>query len=156
RLERHYRETRTGQFDASLMGEKIYERPFSVVYSPPDRFPTEQERTTRLGRHLDGCRIGFDLGASDRKVAALIAGQAVFSEETVWDPRAHSDPQWHFDQIMASLRAAAAHLPRVDAIGGSSAGVYVDNQVRVASLFRAVSPAEFQRRIKTLFQDIRK
>ena len=44
------------------------------------------------------------------------------------------DPQWHFDQIMDSLKRAAAHLPRVDAIGGSSAGVIVNNHVKVATL----------------------
>ena len=32
-----------------------------------------------------------------------------------------------------SLKRAAAHLPRVDAIGGSAAGVYVNNEVRAAS-----------------------
>ena len=42
--------------------------------------------TKPLGRHLEGCRIGFDLGGSDRKVAAVIDGEVVFSEETVWDP----------------------------------------------------------------------
>ena len=31
---------------------------------------------------------------------------------------------------MDSLREAAAHLPRVDAIGGSAAGVYVNNRVQ--------------------------
>ncbi|NOZ73482.1 MAG: ROK family protein, partial [Chloroflexi bacterium] len=37
----------------------------------------------------------------------------------------------------------AAHMPRLDAIGGSSAGVYVDNQPRVASLFRGIPPERF-------------
>ena len=41
---------------------------------------------------------------------------------------------------MDSLRRAAEHLPRIDAIGGSAAGVYVDNQVKFASLFRGVRP----------------
>jgi hypothetical protein len=109
-----------------------------------------------LGRHHNGCRIGFDLGASDRKVAALIDGRPVFSDETAWDPRSQSDPQWHFDQIMDSLKKAAAHLPRVDAIGGSSAGVYVNNRVQVASLFRGVPEELFNRRVKTLFLEIKK
>ena len=64
----------------------------------------------------------FDLGGSDRKVAAVIDGKVVFSEETVWDPYFQSDPQYHLDGIMDSLRKAAAHLPRVDGIGGSAAG----------------------------------
>ena len=36
------------------------------------------------------------------------------------------------------LKRAAWYLPRVDAIGGSAAGVYVNNRVKVASLFRGV------------------
>ena len=39
---------------------------------------------------------------------------------------------------LVTLRRAAAHLPRIDAIGGSSAGVYVDSQPRIASLFRGI------------------
>ena len=49
-------------------------------------FPVSRESTAPIGRHLDGCRIGFDLGASDRKVAAVIDGRVVFSEEVRWDP----------------------------------------------------------------------
>ena len=49
-----------------------------------------------LGRHLDGCRIGFDLGGSDRKCAAVIDGEVVFSEEIVWDPYFQSDPDYHY------------------------------------------------------------
>ena len=156
RLQAHYRETATGRFDAELMGGKIYEKPFEVVLVSADQMPVAKEMTAPLGRHLDGCRIGFDLGASDRKVAAVIHGKTVFSDETVWNPRSHSDPQWHFDQIMDSLQRAASHLPRVDAIGGSSAGVYVNNRVQVASLFRGVPEELFNQRVKTLFFELRK
>jgi predicted NBD/HSP70 family sugar kinase len=155
-LQAHYRETATGRFDAGIMGDKIYERPFEVVVVPAEQVPAAREMSAPLGRHLDGCRIGFDLGASDRKVAAVIDGETVFSDETLWDPRSHSDPQWHFHEIMDSLQRAAAHLPRVDAIGGSSAGVYVNNRVQVASLFRGVPEAAFNARVKTLFLELRK
>ena len=155
-LQRYFRDTSTGRFDADIMGAKIYERTFEVIPCKAEKLPAESERTAPLGKHWDGCRIGFDLGASDRKVAAVQDGKTVFSEEVVWDPRAHSDPQWHFDQIMDSLKRAAAHLPRVDGIGGSAAGVYVDNQVKVASLFRGVPEHLFQSRIKNLFIELRK
>ena len=112
--------------------------------------------TKPLGRHLDGNRIGFDLGGSDRKVAAVIDGRVVFSEETVWDPYHKPDPQYHFDGIMDSLRKAAAHLPRVDAIGGSAAGVYVNNRVRAGSLFRGVPQDLFDARVRNMFLDVRK
>ena len=118
--------------------------------------PAERSETTPLGRHLEGCRIGFDLGGSDRKVAAVVDGTVVFSEETVWDPYHQPDPQYHFDGIMDSLQKAAAHLPRVDAIGGSAAGVYVNNRVKVGSLFRGVPRDVFDTRVRDLFLEIRK
>ena len=155
-LQRYFRDSGTGRFDADIMGAKIYERSFELIPCNAERLPAESEKTAPLGKHWSGCRIGFDLGASDRKVAAVQNGKAVFSEEVVWDPRNHSDPQWHFDQIMDSLRRAAAHLPRVDGIGGSAAGVYVDNQVKVASLFRGVPEHLFQSRIKNLFVELKK
>lgn len=154
RLRRHYVESPTGKFDAEIMGGKIYERPFEVVWS--DDLPPAREQSAALGGQLKGCRIGFDLGASDRKVAAVIDGNAVFTEEVPWDPRSQSDPQWHFEQINDSLKRAASHLPRVDAIGGSAAGVYVNNQVKVASLFRGVPEDAFSKRVKGLFLELRR
>ena len=56
---------------------------------------------------------------------------------------------------MDSLGRAAAHLPLVDAIGGSAAGVYVDNEPRVGSLFRGISEEDFRREIRPIFKNIR-
>lgn len=154
KLQRHFVETATGRFDADLMGRRVYERPFEVVITRD--LPPERAATTPLGRHLDGCRIGFDLGGSDRKVAAVIEGEVVFSDETVWDPYHQPDPQYHYEGVMDSLRRAAAHLPKVEAIGGSAAGVYVNNQVKVASLFRGVPADVFQQRVKGMFFDLQK
>ncbi|NLF37793.1 ROK family protein [bacterium] len=153
-LRRHFASSPTGRFDAEIMGARIYERPFDVVFA--DELPGPYEATRPLGRHLDGCRIGFDLGASDRKVAAVVDGTVVFSEEVPWNPATQADPQWHFDELMAMLKSAAAHLPRVDAIGGSAAGVYVNNRVKVASLFRAVPKPLFDSRVKDLFLELQR
>ena len=110
--------------------------------------PARARDVAPLGRHLDGCRIGFDLGGSDRKCAAVIDGKVVFTEEVAWDPYFETDPRYHFEGINDSLRRAAAHLPRVDAIGGSAAGVYVNNEARVGSLFRGVAEPDFDRHIR--------
>ncbi|HKQ39618.1 MAG TPA: ROK family protein, partial [Verrucomicrobiae bacterium] len=155
-LQRYYAESATGKFDAEIMGQRIYERPFEVRWCGAEELPAAREQSAPLGGHVKGCRIGFDLGASDRKVSAVIDGNAVFTEEVPWDPRSHSDPQWHFDQINDSLKRAARHLPRVDAIGGSAAGVYVNNQVKVASLFRGVPEDLFENRVKGLFQELKR
>jgi predicted NBD/HSP70 family sugar kinase len=142
-------------FDHRFMGEQVYGRPFTVEASSFEKTPSERESSAPLGRHLEGCRIGFDLGASDRKCAAVADGKMLFSEEVPWNPSVQTDPRYHFDGIDDSLRRAAAHLPRVDAIGGSAAGVYVNNEVRVGSLYRAVPPALFETRIRGLFRDLR-
>jgi len=141
-------------FDADIMGPTINEHPFEVVVTSADKTPQANEPALPLGHHLEGCRLGFDLGASDRKVAAVIDGKAVFSEEVVWDPRNQSDPQYHYDQIMDGLKRAAAHLPRVDAIGGSSAGVILNNRMMIASLFRGVPRPLFEARVKDIFLEI--
>jgi predicted NBD/HSP70 family sugar kinase len=154
-LRRHYAEEPTGIFDARIAAE-VYLRPLKLVRTPKAEMPFSGGATVALGGHLDGCRIGFDLGASDRKVAALIDGEVVFSEEVPWDPANHADPQWHYNGIDDSLGRAAAHLPRVDAIGGSAAGAYVDNQVRVASLFRSVPRDQFESRVRGLFDELRR
>ena len=154
KLKAHFTETPTGKFDADIMGNRIYERPFEVVLT--QNIPPVRASSAPLGRHLKGNRIGFDLGGSDRKTAAVIDGKVVFSEEVVWDPYMQPDPQYHFDGIIDSLQKAAAHLPRVDAIGGSAAGVYVNNRVKVASLFRGVSKELFEKRVKDMFLEIKK
>ena len=142
-------------FDFKFMGERVYGHTMTIEPVEADRVPAQRESVTPLGRHLDGCRIGFDLGASDRKCAAVVDGEVIFSEEIAWDPSVQADPQYHFDGIHDSLRRAAAKLERVDAIGGSAAGVYVNNEVRVASLFRGVPPEAFDRRVRRLFFELR-
>ncbi|MDR2862378.1 MAG: hypothetical protein LBV54_00665 [Puniceicoccales bacterium] len=138
--------------------KKLFDTGIEIVVAENESdLPRDATAHLPLGRNLDGCRIGFDLGGSDRKCAALIDGKVVFSEEVKWDPYFQPDPQYHYDGIQHTLRLAAAHLPRVDAIGGSSAGVYINNTVRVASLFRGIQdPAVFESRVKNLFLDIAK
>jgi predicted NBD/HSP70 family sugar kinase len=155
RLAAYYRDTPNGRFDSEIVGERVYDHPIEIV-ATRDLPPVHSSSSASLGGHLDGCRIGFDLGGSDRKVAAIVDGRVVWSEETEWDPYHQTDPQYHWDGIMDSLRRAADHLPQVDAIGGSAAGVYVANQVRFASLFRGVAPDAFEKRVRNMFVDLKR
>ncbi len=141
-------------FDHDFMGSQVYQKPFEVLICDAEEVPPQREGGQHLGRHLNGCRIGFDLGASDRKASAVMDGSVVYSEEVVWEPRKHSDPAYHYTEIMAALNAAASKMPWVDAIGGSSAGIYIANRPMVASLFRAV-PAERFDEVRGLFLRIR-
>jgi len=143
-------------FDANLMGVDVYEQPFTVQSADIDKMPEEAEQTMSIGGHLQGCRVGFDLGASDRKASAVMDGEVVFSEEVEWDPKGQSDPQYHWDGVMDSIKRAAEHLPRLDGIGGSAAGIYIDNRAKVASLFRGISKEDFNARIKDMFINIGK
>ncbi|MGE5377766.1 MAG: ROK family protein [Bacteroidota bacterium] len=142
------------KFDYQFMGNQVSERRFSVVICSADEVPASRETGKLLGRNLGGCRIGFDLGASDRKVSAVVDGVPVYSEEVIWEPRRNSDPGYHYREVMAALQTAAGRMPRLDAIGGSSAGIYVDNRPMVASLFRGVPPERFGE-IRDMFLRIR-
>lgn len=135
-------------FDADFMSN-VYERPFEVVYC--DQVPAEKSNPQAVGRHLGGCRIGFDAGGSDRKVSAVIDGEPVFSEEVVWFPKTTSDPDYHYEGIVSALKAAAEHMPRVDAVGVSSAGIYIENRTMVASLFLKVSKEDFDAKVKDIY-----
>ena len=135
-------------FDVGFMSD-VYECPIEVVWC--DKIPEEKGASQAVGRHLEGCRIGFDAGGSDRKVSAVIDGEPVYSEETVWFPKLNEDPQYHYDGIVDSLKAAAAKMPRVDAVGVSSAGVYINNRPMVASLFLKVPRDRFHKEVKDIY-----
>ena len=135
-------------FDWDYMAN-VFEHPFEIVAC--DRVPEEKGGARAIGRHLEGCRIGFDAGGSDRKVSAVIDGEPVFSEEVVWFPKTSSDPDYHYDGIVSALKAAAEHMPRVDAVGVSSAGVYIDNRTMNASLFLQVPKDLFDARVKDIY-----
>lgn len=160
-LARHLRETYAPggarAFDAEFMA-KVYEQPrFEVRHvTSPDALPAENEQAAPVGGHLDGCRIGFDAGGSDRKVAAVIDGREVFSTEVVWHPKVNGDARYHVEGIAHSMKLAAEHLPRVDAVGISSAGIYVNNRTMVASLFRKIPEDQFNEKIKNVYLDVPK
>ena len=151
-----YKKGGAREFDADFMA-RVYEKPFEVLYveNVADA-PKEYQAADSVGRHLEGCRIGFDAGGSDRKVSAVVDGETVYSEEVVWFPKLQSDPDYHYQGILEAMKTAAAHMPRVDAIGVSSAGVYIDNKIMVASLFLKVSDEDFEKKVKTMYLDVAK
>lgn len=149
-----FAETGERAFDASFMGSDVYEQPFTVVGCAIDELPPAKETEQSLGRHLEGNRIGFDLGASDLKVSAVVDGKAVFSTEIEWEPRKATTPDYHRERIRHALALAASKMPQLDAIGGSSAGVYIDNRPMIASLFRGIPRQRFHE-VRKMFLEIR-
>ncbi len=142
------------RFDVDLM-TRVYGREFTVEVTTAEAAPEAWETGAEVGGHLDGCRIGFDLGASDYKVAAVRDGEVVYSDEFAWDPKTQSDPDYHYQHLNSGLKVAASYLPRVDAIGGSSAGVIVNNRFMVASLLRSIAPDRLEE-ARGLFDRLRR
>ena len=97
-----YSEGGSRAFDKGFM-EQVYETEFIVESLPYDKKPEAVQRAESIGRHLDGGRIGFDAGGSDRKVSAVLDGEPIYSEEVVWFPKTISNPDYHFEGIMACL-----------------------------------------------------
>lgn len=154
-LGKIYSETGARKFDWDIVGKGMFGKNIEVKAVSHDDIPAQNSPAAPLGRNLEGNRIGFDLGGSDRKCAAVIDGEVVFSTEIPWDPYFQEDPSYQRDGIIDSLKLAAEHLPSVDAIGGSSAGVYINNEVRIASLFRGIKdPEVFQNVVVPMFKDI--
>lgn len=149
RLQKAYTPEGERKFDFQFVGQ-LYERDLEVLDLPLEQCPEANEESMPIGGHLEGCRIGFDAGGSDRKVSAVIDGECVYSEEVVWFPKTQSDPQYHFDGIVAAMKTAASKMPRVDAIGVSSAGTFIGNAPMVASLFIKVPRSRWDE-VKTIY-----
>ena len=87
-------------FDHNFMGRRVYGRPMAIEAAAFDAAPAGRETAVSLGRHLDGCRIGFDLGASDRSTRRRGRRKTTLQRGgTPWSPGAQTDPQYHFDGI---------------------------------------------------------
>ena len=136
-------------FDHEFVGQ-LYEREIEIVALPLEECPAQNEKAQPMGGHMDGCRIGFDAGGSDRKVSAVIDGECVYSEEVVWFPKINEDPDYHYGHILEAFKTAASKMPRVDAIGVSSAGVFIGNAPMVASLFIKVPRSNWEK-VKTIY-----
>ncbi len=152
-LKKAYAPDGARAFDYKFMGG-VYEKDFTIEGVALEDCPPEQDATEPLGRHLQGSRVGFDLGASDRKTSAVIDGESVWEEEVPWDPKNTADWHYHYEGIKHSISRAMEHLPCTDAIGGSSAGVWINSRVLVASLFRSIPEDDFDAHVKDIMLNI--
>ena len=141
-------------FDYHFMSG-VYENEVQVIECTYETIPQEKKSSVPAGGNLKGRRIGFDAGGSDRKVSAVVEGESIYSEEVVWFPKLNSDPQYHYDGIYAAMKTAVEKMGGdVDAVGVSSAGVYIDNKAMVASLFIKVGKEDFERVVKNIYIDV--
>ncbi len=149
RLQKAYSYDGERAFDCTFFFQ-LYEKELVIEDRPLEECPTPNETPKPIGGHLEGCRIGFDAGGSDRKVSAVIDGETVYSEEVVWFPKLEADPNYQYNEILSAFRTAAGKMPRVDAIGVSSAGVFIGNAPMVSSLFIKV-PRDRWDEVKTVY-----
>ena len=154
-LKKAYTKDGLRAFDVDFMSG-VYEKPFVVEWLEENEIPKQKNCSVRVGGYLKGCRIGFDAGGSDRKVSAVIDGEVVYSEEVVWNPKITEDPTYHYNEILTAMKTAASKMPTVDAIGVSSAGVYVDNKIMVASLFIKVDKEKHGDYVKNMYINVAK
>ena len=149
KLQKAYTPEGDRHFDYTFVNQ-LYERNLEILDLPLDACPASNEVPESIGGYMDGCRIGFDAGGSDMKVSAVVDGETIFSEEVVWLPKLNSDPEYHFEHIVKAMQLAASKMPRVDAIGVSSAGTFIGNAPMVASLFIQVPRSNWDK-VKTIY-----
>jgi predicted NBD/HSP70 family sugar kinase len=130
------------KFDCRFMS-RVYGCKTIVERLPFNEIPQGHERALMMDRNIGGNRLGFELNVDDVKVCAVRNGREIFSAEFSWEPSAQRDPEYHYSRINAVLQMAASHLRRVDAIGGSTPGIVVDNRIKAATIFRAVPESNF-------------
>lgn len=133
------------EFDYNFMST-VYERPMEVVYCEAKDMPKEVKCSVPVGGHLNGRRIGLDVGGSDIKVSAVLDGKQIFSEEIVWLPKLQSDVNYQYEYFYKALKLAIDKLGGdVDGIGVSAAGVLVDNKPMVSSIFIKIPKEDFEK-----------
>ena len=132
--------------------EEVFKTPF--VYSYSESELKEKELIVPVSGDFKGQRIGFDAGGSDRKVSAVKDGKVVYSEEVLWLPKEQTDWHYHYDGILDSMKKASDHLDRVDAIGVSTAGIIMNDEVAQSNLFIKVPANETKEHVRSIFKDI--
>ena len=149
KLQNAYKIGGEREFDFTFV-DQLYEKVLEIIDLPLAECPAPNETAVPMGGHMDGCRIGFDAGGSDRKVSAVIDGECVYSEEVIWFPKLNEDPDYHYEHILEAFKTAASKMPRVDGIGVSSAGVFIGNAPMISSIFYCV-PRDRWDEVKTVF-----
>lgn len=134
--------------------EKIFNRSFS--FKRVEEVPQRKDKVNPFSGSFKGCRIGLDLGGSDRKVTVVKDNEVVYSEETLWSPKEQNDPQYHYLGMLDSLERAKKYLPHVDGIGISTAGIVANNELLFAALYAKVTEEKKQKEARPVFKNIMK
>ena len=143
-IKKYYSNGGLREFDYHFMST-VFEKEMEVVECDYDNIPKMKSSSVPVGGHLDGKRIGFDVGGSDIKVSAVKDGEVLSSEEIVWLPKLNEDINYHYEYFYKAMKSAIDKLGGdVDAIGISAAGVIVENKPMVSSIFIKVPKENFE------------
>ncbi|MEG2724542.1 MAG: ROK family protein [Kiritimatiellia bacterium] len=156
KLREDYTETGARSFDYGFF-KTVYGKPLEIVACAFAEVPKGHDLSISLGGNMNGNRIGFDLGGSDFKLTAMVNGESVWQKEIPWDPYSATTSNYHYDHIKAGFEETISHFPngKVDAIGGSSAGVIVDNELRHAGLIKGIKDPADYRKSQLLFKRLK-
>lgn len=154
-IRQAYTKTGLRAFDVDFWST-VYERDFEVVQCGFSELPKTTVSSLKIGRNLGGCRVGFDAGGSDIKVASVVDGKTIWAEEIVWLPKLNDDISYHHKHIKEAIQLAASKMERCDAVGISSAGVLVKNRAMVSSLFLKVPKDTHGEACKNVYIDVLK
>lgn len=153
KIKSYYSPNGLRQFDFDFMST-CYEKTVEVIEYSLESIPEEKKCSISLGGNLNGKRIGFDAGGSDRKTSAVIDGETIFSEEVIWEPKLREDVEYHYNEIYTAFRNAIDKLGGdVDYIGVSTAGVIINNRPMVSSLFIKTKKSDFDK-VKGIYINI--
>merc|ERR1740139_757869 len=138
--------------------DKVFE--VTIVAGPGD-MPDAKDSPQVCGKDASGNRLAFDLGKSDIKTVFIKDGEVLDSKETEWDVT-NPDPQYHFDAIVAAMkatieRAKAKGAGDIQAVGGSATGtVSPDNEATWCDIFPNVPPDVYKAKVVDIFKRIAK
>ena len=117
-----------------------------VIFKEEKDMPNENSCSIPVGGHLNGRRIGLDVGGSDIKVSAVLDGNVIYSEEIVWLPKLQENVNYQYEYFYNALKKGIEKLGGdVDGIGVSAAGVLVDNKPMVSSIFIKIPKSDFEK-----------
>ena len=121
--------------------------------------PDAKEDPELVGLDTDGCRLAFDLGKSDFKVTACIGKdgkyEITYNGEHEWDIY-QTNPEYHYNIVLEKMKEAAKTMPRVDSVGGASAGVPIKDDCVWNDCFPRVSREDFKRVCVPFFKNLAK
>ena len=95
-IKKYYSDGGLRDFDYHFMST-VFERQMEVVECTYATLPQMKSSSLSVGGHLEGRRIGFDVGGSDIKVSAVKDGEVLSSEEIVWLPKLNEDINYHYE-----------------------------------------------------------